>query len=120
MHIHKTAIPVLGDDIVPRFDLATEVIVLHTADKTNLQEKRSIVLPRSSADELCHILLSENINTVICGAIEDEYYEFLKWKEIEVYDAVSGAWTHAFERWQTQTLTAGDILSMRMIEGELI
>ena len=43
MHIHKTAIPVLGDDIVPRFDLATEVIVLHTADKTNLQEKRSIV-----------------------------------------------------------------------------
>ena len=120
MLIHKTAIPVLGEETVPRFDLATEVIILLTSEKTMLQDKKTIVLPRSSADELCHILLSENVNTLICGAIEDEYYEFIKWKEIEVFDAVSGAWTHAFERWQTRTLKSGDILSMRMVEGQLI
>lgn len=120
MLIHRTAIPVLGDEIVPRFDLATEVVILQTTAKTNLQEQKNIVLPRSSADELCHILLSDHINTLICNAIEDEYYEFLKWKEIEVYDAVSGAWRHAFERWQSQTLSPGDILSMRMVEGKLI
>ena len=120
MPIHRTAIPVLGDEINPRFDLATEVIILQTADKTNLQDKKSVVLPRSSADELCHILLSEKIDTLICGALEDEYYEFLNWKEIEVYDAVSGTWAHAFERWQTRTLKSGDILPMRMVEGELI
>jgi len=120
MTLHKLAIPIIGEEIVPRFDLTTEVIILTTAKRSDIQDKKIIVLPRSSPDELCHTLLVQEINTLICGAIEDEYYEFLKWKKIEVFDGVSGAWTLAFERWQTQTLTPGDILFTRMVEGYLI
>lgn len=120
MTLHKVAIPILGEEIVPRFDLSTEVIILTTTKFSDLQDKKIIVLPRSSPDELCHILLVQEINTLICGAIEDEYYGFLKWKKIKVFDGVCGAWTHAFERWQTQTLNPGDILFTRMVEGNLI
>lgn len=120
MTLHKIAIPILGEEIVPRFDLTTEVIILTTAKFSSIQDKTIIVLPRSSSDELCHTLLAQDINTLICGAIEDEYYEFLKWKKLKVFDGVSGTWTHAFERWQTQTLNPGDILFIRMVEGNLI
>ncbi len=120
MTLHKIAIPILGEEIVPRFDLTTEVIILTTDRNSCIQDKRTIVLPRSSSDELCHTLLAQEINTLICGAIEDEYYEFLKWKKLNIFDGVSGAWTHAFERWQTQTLHRGDILFIRMVEGNLI
>lgn len=117
---HKIAVPVYGEEIVPRFDLSTEVIILTTAQSGEILDKKIIILPRSSSDELCHTLLAQEINTLICGAIEDEYYEFLKWKKIKVFDGVSGRWTHAFERWQTQTLNPGDILFTRIIEGNLI
>lgn len=119
MTLHKIAIPILGEEIVPRFDLSTEVIILTTDKFSEIQDKKVIVLPRSSPDELCHTLLVQEINTLICGAIEDEYYEFLKWKKLEVFDGVSGAWTQAFKRWQAQTLNPGDILCTRMVEGNL-
>lgn len=117
---HKIAIPILGEEIVPRFDLSTEVIILITSKSKGLLNKKIIVLPRSSPDELCHILLAQDINTLICGAIEDEYYEFLKWKKLSVYDGVAGPWAHAFERWQSGTLHPGDILFIRMVEGNLL
>lgn len=117
---HKIAIPILGEEIVPRFDLTTEVVILTTAKNFGIQNKKIIVLPRSSSDELCHTLLAQEINTLICGAIEDEYYEFLKWKKLKVFDGISGPWTHAFERWQTQALQPGDILFIRMVEGNFI
>ncbi len=117
---HKIAIPILGEEIAPRFDLSTEVIILTTSKSKGLLEKKIIVLPRSSPDELCHILLAQDIKTLICGAIEDEYYEFLKWKKLSIYDGVSGPWPYAFERWQTRTLRSGDILFIRMVEGLLI
>ena len=120
MTLHKVAIPILGEEIVPRFDLTTEVIILTTANSSDIQDKKIIVLPRSSSDELCHTLLAQEINTLICDAIEDQYYEFLQWKKIKVFDGVSGTWTHAFKRWQTQTLKPGDILLARMVEGNLI
>jgi predicted Fe-Mo cluster-binding NifX family protein len=120
MTLHKVAIPILGEEIVPRFDLTTEVVILTTTKSWEIQDRKIIVLPRSSSDELCHTLLAQEINTLICGAIEDEYYEFLKWKKIAVFDGVSGTWTQAFNRWQNQTLNPGDILFTRMVEGNLI
>lgn len=120
MPLHKVAIPIHGEEIVPRFDLTTEVIILTTVNSCEIQDKKIIVLPKSSSDELCHTLLVQEINTLICGAIEDEYYEFLKWKKIKVFDGVCGVWTQAFDRWQTQTLNSGDILFTRMLEGNLI
>jgi predicted Fe-Mo cluster-binding NifX family protein len=118
--INKLSIPVIEQNIAPRFDMATEIFVLLLSDNFNVEDKKTIVLPRSSADELCHLILSENINTLICGAIEDEYYQFLKWKEIKIFDSVAGIWSDAFNKWKKNLLKSGDILGDRMIEGKLV
>ena len=116
--IHKIIIPVHQKDIAPRFDLATEALIILISNGSVVEEEKTIVLPRSSADELCHLLLSENVNTLICGAIEDEYYQFLKWKKIYIFDSIVGDWPTAFKRWQENNLTSGDILSTRRIEDK--
>lgn len=116
--IHKLIIPVYQKEIAPRFDLATEALIILISKNFVVEEKKTIVLPRSSADELCHLLLSENVNTLICGAIEDEYYQFLKWKKVHIFDSIVGDWSTAFNRWGKNNLTSGDILSDRMIEGK--
>ncbi len=116
--IHKITITVHHDYVAPRFDLATEVLIILLSNNFIVEEKKPIVLPRSSADDLCHLLLSENINTLICGGIEDEYYQFLKWKKINIFDSIVGNWTTAFKNWQENTLNPGDILSDRMVEGK--
>lgn len=118
--IHKITIPLYHDEVAPRFDMATEVLIIMVSNGNIVEEKKTMVLPRSSADDLCHILISENINTLICGAIEDEYYQFLKWKKLEIFDSVAGDWSAVFRRWMNNTLHAGDILSQRMVEGQKV
>ena len=118
--IHKITITVHQDYIAPRFDLATEVLIILISNQTVVEEKKSIVLTRSSADELCHLLLSENINTLICGGIEEEYYQFLKWKNIKIFDSVVGDWKSVFKNWQDNLLNPGDVLSERLIEGKYV
>jgi hypothetical protein len=117
---HKISIPLFQENIALRFDMATEVLVIFLSDNMTVKEKKTIVLSRSSADELCHLILSENITTLICGAIEDEYYQFLKWKEIEIVDSIAGLWEDAFDKWKNNILNPGDILSNRMVEGKYI
>ena len=116
----KTAITVQDNRIMPRFDLATEVLILTSEGRSEILDKKSILLPRSSAEELCHLLLAENIDTLICGAIEAEYFEFLQWKGVEIFDAVAGGWDQAFIRWQTNQLNPADILEVRQVEGKEI
>ncbi len=116
----KTAITVQDNRIIPRFDLATEILFIRSEGRSEILDKKSILLPRSSAEELCHLLLAENIDTLICGAIETEYHEFLQWKGIDIFDAVAGKWDQAFIRWQTNQLASGDILESRQVEGEKI
>ena len=115
---HKLCIPVHQENIAPRFDMAIEVFIILLSVNMAVEEKKTIVLSRSSADELCHLILSENITTLICGAIEDEYYQFLKWKKINIFDSVAGTWLNAFDKWKGNILNPGDILSDRIIEGK--
>ena len=117
---HKLSIPVYQENIAPRFDMATEVFIILLSEEMVLEEKKTIVMPRSSADELCHLMLSENITTLICGAIENECYQFLKWKKIEIFDSIVGTWSDAFERWKKNILNSGEILSDRMVEGKSV
>jgi len=120
--IHKVTITLYNEEVAPRFDLTTEVLII-TLSKHDLKEKveeeKTVVLSRSSADELCQLLLSENINTLICGAIEEEYFQFLKWKKIDIYDSIVGGWSQAFNCWSQKILKSGDILSKEVISGGL-
>jgi predicted Fe-Mo cluster-binding NifX family protein len=106
----KILIPLYADQVAPRFDLATEVSIVSFADDGRPMEKKTVVLPRASAEQLCHLVLLEKIGTVVCGGIEDEYYQYLKWKNVNVLDSVIGAYKAVIKRLESGTLQAGDII----------
>jgi predicted Fe-Mo cluster-binding NifX family protein len=106
----KILIPLYENEVAPRFDLATEVLIVSGIGKTGSGDKRMMVLPRASADQLCHLIITEGIKTVICSGIEDDYYQYLTWKRIEVIDSVVGPSQSALKRYVEGTLKPGDIL----------
>lgn len=106
----KVLIPLYGNDVAPRFDLATEVWILVIGEGGSVLGERTVVLPRSSAEELCNLILREGIHTVICGGIEEEYYQYLTWKRVQVFDSVIGSCEQAIKRFGEGLLQSGDIL----------
>jgi predicted Fe-Mo cluster-binding NifX family protein len=107
---NKILIPLYENDVAPRFDLATEVLIVSGIEKTGSGDKRTMVLPRASADQLCHLIITEGIQTVICSGIEDDYYQYLTWKRIKVIDSVVGSSQSALKRYVEGTLKPGDII----------
>lgn len=116
--IKKILIPISGGDVAPRFDFATEVVIMTISKGNTVEEERTVILPRASAEKLCHLILTENINTVICNAIEDEFFQFLQWKQIIVFDSVVSTWEDAFKQFLDGNLASGDILYTRIVEGD--
>ncbi len=112
----KFLIPIASDDVAPRFDLAVEVHIV-TCLTGGEMETKTVVLPQASAEKLCHLILTESITCVICGAIEEEYFQFLSWKKITVIDAVAGPWEKALLHHLKGELTSGAILCHRTVEG---
>ncbi|HMA66517.1 MAG TPA: hypothetical protein VKO20_01745 [Desulfosalsimonadaceae bacterium] len=106
----KILIPIFGNDISPRFDLTAEAYIISIDANGQYQDERIVVLPQISAEHLCHLILTENVNVVICGGIEEEYYQYLVWKRITVYDSVIGPWQAAASRYLDNSLHSGDIL----------
>ena len=106
----KILITLYVDQVAPRFDLATEVSIVSMADDGRPIEKKTVVLPRASAEQLCHLVLLEKIGTVVCGGIEDEYYQYLKWKNVKVLDSVIGSFKEVVKRLESGTLQSGDII----------
>lgn len=102
--MEKVLLTLANDMIAPRFDLATEVLIVSVEDNKISGSPRSILLPGPSADELCGLLLKEDVAVLICGGIEDAHYQFLSWKKVKVIDRVIG--------------TAGDVLT-EFMAGEL-
>ncbi|MBN2141520.1 MAG: dinitrogenase iron-molybdenum cofactor biosynthesis protein [Desulfovibrionaceae bacterium] len=106
-------IPLSGEEIAPRFDLATEVRVvqLDISGKAPLVlDDKVVVLPQASAEVLCRLVLSEAVNSVICAGIDEEYYQFLTWKKVRVLDDVVGPADSALAALLAGTLSAGDNL----------
>jgi hypothetical protein len=106
----KLLITLRENHVAPRFDLTTEVLLHSGGNSGAAAARKTLVLPRASAEELCHLILAEEVRTVICGAIEEEYYQYLTWKKIDVIDSVMGPWEEALERCVSGRLRPGDIL----------
>ena len=104
----KVLIPLYGNDVAPRFDLATDILITQFLD--GKEKEKIIVLPHSSSEELCHLIITENINTVICGGIEEEYYQYLVWKKINIMDSVIGSWKSVIKAFRTNELSSGSIV----------
>lgn len=108
--ITKILIPIFGNDISPRFDLAPEVYIASTDSNSRRLDERIVVLPQVSAEHLCHMILTENVDIVICGGIEEEYYQYLTWKRIRVVDSVIGEWEKAVSAFLADRLQPSHIL----------
>ena len=102
----RILIPLYGNDVAPRFDLATEVVITRRGER----EKKIVVLSQASAEQLCHLILTEGVDVVICNGIEEEFHQFLSWKKVQVLDAVIGPWQTVLERFLKGSLKPGDIL----------
>jgi len=106
----KVLICLYGNDVAPRFDLTTEVFIASIGPDNRIEDEKSVMLPRASAEELCHMILTADIQTVICCGIEEEYYQYLTWKRIHVFDSVIGTCDRVLEAFTMGTLRSGAIL----------
>lgn len=111
----KLLIPLFGDDVAPRFDLSAEALIAVLGPGGELVEERTIILSEASAEALCHLILTEKVDTVVCCGIEDEYYQYLTWKQVKVFDSVMGPYVVVLERVRKGAIRNGDILINRSL-----
>ncbi len=90
-------ITIWRDQVAPRFDLTSEVLIASLDPRGGLAHTKTVVLPTVSAEDLCHLILTEAITTLICGGIEEEYYQYLTWKKVRVIDFVIAPYAQALE-----------------------
>lgn len=107
----KIIIPIIENYIAPRFDLAAEVIIAECSEGKVDGKPRTILLSRSSADELCGLIIKEAASLVICGGIEEGHYKYLTWKKVSVLDSVVGTFSEALTLACRNKLVSGQILS---------
>ncbi len=106
----KILITLLESTIAPRFDMTTEVLIASFGEDGSIEENKTIVLAHESAEDLCQLILAEEVNVVICGGIEEEFLEYLTWKKVQVLDSVMGPWERALECFRAGQLKTGTIL----------
>ncbi len=114
----KVLITVLGEHVAPRFDMTKEVVIFHLQADGDVSDERTMVLHQSSPEDLCQLIVSEDVATVVCGGIEDEYYQYLTWKKLDVCDSVIGPYAEVIARLKDDSLEAGLILFNR--EGRFL
>ena len=109
----KILITIRRDDVAPRFDLTSEVLIVSLDADGCVIGRKNLVMPSVSAEDLCHLILSEGVDMVICGGIENEYYQYLKWKKVRVIDSVIGPCERALELAKKGKLDDGAVLFNR-------
>ena len=102
-------IPIQGEFVAPRFDLATEVLIARYEDCALLGDPKTIIMERPSDEGLCQMIVAEHITAMVCGGIEELHYNFLIWKKVNVLDGVIGDWQTALEKTLDGTLQQGAV-----------
>jgi predicted Fe-Mo cluster-binding NifX family protein len=106
----KVLITIHNNSVAQRFDLASEVLIAVHDGKQVVGEPRTIIMSRPSAEELCNLIIKEDVDTVICGGIEERYCKFLVWKKINVLDSVIGDYAAALDMAGCGHLVSGAII----------
>lgn len=106
----KILITVNKSYVSPRFDYTIEALIASCDNNDIHTPYRTILLPRPSAEELCSYIIKENIDTVICGGIEDKFLKYLTWKKIHVIHSVIGPYNEAIKIAAEDNLRSGTIL----------
>ena len=98
----KILITIQKNEVAPRFDQTSEILITETAGENITGEPRIILLPGTSGEDICGL--------AICGGIEDTHYQYLKWKKIKVVDGVIGPYKQALNFAIANNLKPGAIL----------
>jgi predicted Fe-Mo cluster-binding NifX family protein len=109
----RILIPILDNEIAPRFDLATDVLIVTLVwvdGRIVDREDKVVVLDHPSPEAVCRLVIVHTVNTVICGGIEGEYYDFLEWKGAQVLDDVVGSTADVMNVFLAGELESGMIL----------
>jgi predicted Fe-Mo cluster-binding NifX family protein len=106
----KILITILGSNVAPRFDKTSEIVMFKIDEQGQVTEERTMVLHQSSPEDLCQLIISEDVQVVVCGGIEEEYYEYLKWKRLDVFDGVMGPYSNVISKLRHNELAPGQIL----------
>jgi len=109
----KVLIALYKNEVAHRFDLATEVLLVSLKEDGAFGSEKTIVLPHGSAEDLCHLILTEEVSVVICGGIEEEFFQYLTWKKVEVIDSVMGPWARALAEYRGNRLEPAMVLFER-------
>jgi predicted Fe-Mo cluster-binding NifX family protein len=96
--------------VAPRFDRTCEVLLVDLDGDGSLLAQRTVVLPEVSAEAICHLVISDGVDEVVCGAMEEEYYQYLTWKKVRVLDSVVAEWEDALSAHRAGRLAEGDVL----------
>ena len=113
----KLLITIWRDQVAPRFDLTGEVLVTTVDSTGEVLYTKTVVLPTASPEDLCHMILTEGITTVICGGIEEEYFQYLTWKKVKVIDSVIAPYEQALEFARAGRLESRAILTRGTSQG---
>lgn len=108
--MQKLMIPIQGDFVAPRFDLATEIFIARHEAGALVGEPRTIIMESPSDEGLCQMVVEEHITDMVCGGIEEMHYNFLVWKKVNILDGVIGNWQTALEKRLKGDLSQGAIL----------
>jgi predicted Fe-Mo cluster-binding NifX family protein len=108
----KILITAQGDFVAQRFDLTAEVVIVTVEKGKTVGIPRTIIMDRPSAEDLCNMIMEENVTIVICGGIEDRHYQFLIWKKILVIDYVIGDYESVLKKTIAGELHPGDLLPL--------
>lgn len=108
--MRKLLIPIQGDFVAPRFDLATEIFIARFENGGIVSDSKTIITERPSEEGLCQMVVEEHITDVVCSGIEELHYNFLVWKKVKVLDGIIGAWKPALEKALMGRLEQGEIL----------
>ena len=108
--MRKLLIPIQGDVVAPRFDLATEILFAHFTDGQLIGEPKIMIMERPSEESLCQMAVEENITDFVCGGIEEVHYKFLVWKKVRALDRVIGQWRKVMEKVIDGNLNSGEVV----------
>ena len=108
--MEKILIPLIGNELAPRFDIALEVLIVSVTRETSAMGKideKVVILDTPSSEAMYRMVMSENIKTIICSGIEKEIFDFLRRKRIRIIDNVCGPVDTVLEAYLMGNLSQG-------------
>lgn len=105
----KIAIPVFQTKISPRFD-STQDFILLQIEQSNVMKREKLPTKGWPLSAKINQLVDLGVDTLICGGIDLESMQQLKYKGIKVYSWITGEVEDAVTRFLNQGLESGVIL----------